>query len=72
MHTPAQILRELHNTPGPARSRKAQELGCREPDDDIRSLFCDAGLIALGVVDIGTSTRVYYQTPEGQVGETEL
>ena len=31
-----------------------------------------AGLIALGTTPAGSTLRVYYQTPEGQIGETTL
>lgn len=50
----------------------AEEIGLSPPDKQTCSLFCDAGLIALGTIPAGSTLRVYYQTPEGQIGETTL
>ena len=68
----SQILRILHNTPQELRRIKAEEIGLYPPDKQTCSLFHDAGLIALGTTPAGSTIRVYYQTPEGQIGETLL
>lgn len=68
----SEILKTLHNTPQELRRTKAEEIGLSPPDKQTCSLFCDAGLIALGTIPAGSTLRVYYQTPEGQIGETTL
>lgn len=68
----SEILKILHNTPQELRRTKAEEIGLSPPDKQTCSLFHDAGLIALGTTPAGSTLRVYYQTPEGQIGETLL
>lgn len=72
MSSTSQILKILHNTPQELRRTKAEEIGLSPPDKQTCSLFRDAGLIALGTTPAGSTLRVYYQTPEGQIGETKL
>jgi len=68
----SETLKTLHNTPQDLRRTKAEEIGLSPPDKQTCSLFSDAGLIALGTTPAGSTIRVYYQTPEGQIGETKL
>lgn len=68
----SETLKTLHNTPQELRRSKAEEIGLSPPDKQTCSLFRDAGLIALGTTPAGSTIRVYYQTPEGQIGETLL
>ena len=68
----SQTLKILHNTPQELRRTKAEEIGLSPPDKQTCILFRDAGLIALGTTPAGSPLRVYYQTPEGQIGETLL
>lgn len=68
----SQTLKILHNTPQELRRTKAEEIDLSPPDKQTCILFSDAGLIALGTTPAGSTLRVYYQTPEGQIGETTL
>ena len=68
----SQTLKILHNTPQGLRRTKAEEIGLSPPDKQTCILFQDAGLIALGTTPAGSTIRVYYQTPDGQIGETLL
>ena len=68
----SQTLKILYNTPKELRRTKAEEIGLSPPDKQTCILFSDAELIALGTTNAGSTLREYYQTPEGQIGETLL